>query len=96
MLAAEDSGLGLAGLLLCSYPLHPPGQADKLRTEHLPRISVPVLFVHGTKDAFGSPDEMRAAVKLLRAPARLEFIEGAGHDLHRGKDLRFLDRFPAA
>ena len=89
MLAAEDPRVADA-LLLCSYPLHPPGQPAKLRTQHLGAIDAPVLFVHGTKDPFGSPEEMRAAVKLVKH-ARLEFIEGAGHDLNRGKNLGFLD-----
>lgn len=90
MLLAEDPAAADA-LLLCSYPLHPPGKPDQLRTAHLPDISVPALFVHGTRDAFGSPEEMREAVKLVRG-ARLEFIEGAGHDLGRGKNLAFLAR----
>ena len=90
MLAAEEPKVADA-LLLCSYPLHPPGQPDKLRTQHLPKIDIPVLFVHGTKDPFGSPEEMGTAVKLV-AKARLIFIDGAGHDLNRGKDLSFLDK----
>lgn len=89
MLVAEDGAL-VDGLLLCSYPLHPPDQPGKLRTEHLPRIAVPTLFVHGTKDSFGSPEEMRAAAALVPG-ARLEFIQGVGHDLAKGRDLRFLD-----
>ncbi len=89
MLAAEEPKVADA-LLLCSYPLHPPGQPEKLRTRHLPKIDVPVLFVHGTKDPFGSPEEMEGAAKLV-AKARLVFIDGAGHDLNRGGDLTFLD-----
>jgi uncharacterized protein len=89
MLLAEEPQVAEA-LLLCSYPLHPPGRPDQLRTQHLDKIAVPVLFVHGTKDPFGSPEEMRAAAKLVHQ-ARLHFIEGAGHDLNKGKDLRFLD-----
>ena len=89
MLLAEDPQVAEA-LLLCSYPLHPPGRPDQLRTQHLDKIAVPVLFVHGTKDPFGSPEEMRAAAKLVKQ-ARIHFVEGAGHDLNKGKDLRFLD-----
>ena len=89
MLVAEDSTL-VDRLLLCSYPLHPPEQPEKLRTEHLPRIAVPTLFVHGTKDSFGSLEEMRAAAALV-PNARLEFIAGAGHDLAKGRDLAFLE-----
>ncbi len=89
MLAAEEPTVA-DSLLLCSYPLHPPGQPDKLRIQHLDKIKVPVLFVHGTKDPFGSPEEMLEALKLV-PHARIEFITGAGHDLNRGKDLAFLD-----
>ena len=89
MLLAEEPQVADA-LLLCSYPLHPPGRPDQLRTQHLGKIAVPVLFVHGTKDPFGSPEEMRTAAKLVKQ-ARIHFIEGAGHDLDKGKDLRFLD-----
>ena len=89
MLLAEEPQVADA-LLLCSYPLHPPGRPDQLRTQHLGKITVPVLFVHGTKDPFGSPEEMRTAAKLVKQP-RIHFIEGAGHDLNKGKDLRFLD-----
>ena len=89
MLAAEEQKVADA-LLLCSYPLHPPGQPGKLRTEHLSKITVPVLFVHGTKDPFGSPEEMLDAVRLV-PKARLEFIANAGHDLNRGRNLEFLD-----
>ena len=90
MLAAEEPKAADA-LLLCSYPLHPPGQPEKLRTQHLPKINVPVLFVHGTKDPFGSPEEMEDAAKLV-TNARLVFVDGAGHDLKRGGDLTFLDK----
>ncbi len=89
MLAAEQPNVA-DSLLLCSYPLHPPGQPDRLRTQHLDKIEAPVLFVHGTKDPFGTPDEMRKALQLVKH-GRIEFIEGAGHDLNRGKNLGFLD-----
>lgn len=84
MLAAELPDL-VDGLLLLSYPLHPPGKPDRPRVEHLPRISVPVLFVHGTRDPFGTPNEMLAALETLTAPVELRLIEGAGHDLKKGK-----------
>ncbi len=80
MLLAEDTGAA-AGLLLLSYPLHPPGKPENLRTAHLPQIRVPILFVHGTKDPFGSTAEMNAATQLLHAPYRMVVVEGAGHDL---------------
>ena len=60
-MAAADV-LPAAALVLISYPLHPPGRPDTLRTEHLPSLSVPCLFVSGTRDPFGAPDELTAAV----------------------------------
>lgn len=92
MLAAEAGpALRADSLFLCSYPLHPPGRPDQLRTQHLGSIQIPALFVHGTKDPFGTPVEMRAAVKLVPGgKGWIEFVEGAGHDLKRGKELGFL------
>ena len=84
MLAAEDAEVADA-LLLLSYPLHPPGKADELRTDHFPELRTPVFFVHGTKDPFGSIEEMSSAVRLIAAEATLVALEGAGHDLARGK-----------
>jgi len=83
MLLAEDAALA-AGLLLLSYPLHPPKKPAQLRTAHFPELRVRSLFVHGTRDPFGSVDEMRAAMELLAAPKNLLVIEGAGHDLSAG------------
>ena len=84
MLAAEEPGL-VDALLLFSYPLHPPGKPERLRTEHFPRLSVPALFVHGTADPFGSIAELRQAVSLIPAPVQVMPIEEAGHDLRRGR-----------
>jgi len=80
MLAAEAPGLA-AGLMLLSYPLHPPRRHADLRTAHFPRLETPALFVHGTRDPFGSPAEMETALKLIPARHSLMLIEGAGHDL---------------
>ena len=80
MLAAEEPDLA-AGLLLLSYPLHPPRRPADLRTAHFPKLSTPALFVHGTRDPFGSIDEMRAALSLIAGPREIVAIEGAGHDL---------------
>ncbi len=84
LLAADQPEIA-AALLLLSYPLHPPGKPDRLRTEHFARLSIPAMFVQGTADPFGSTEELRAAVSLI--PARTEIIpvDGAGHDLKRGK-----------
>jgi len=84
MLAAEEPGL-VDALLLFSYPLHPPGKPERLRTEHFPRLSVPALFVHGTADPFGSIAELRQAVSLIPAAVQVMPIEEAGHDLRRGR-----------
>src|SRR5271168_335173 len=84
MLAADDPDVADA-LLLFSYPLHPPGKPERLRTEHFPRLGVPVLFVQGTVDPFGSVDELSAAIGLIPAATRLITIDGAGHDLKRGR-----------
>ena len=88
MLCAEESGLA-AGLLLTSYPLHLPGKTEQLRTQHLPNLQTPVLFVSGTRDPFGSIAELEQALKLIPAKARLSVVEGAGHDLgFKGKVTR--------
>ncbi|MCL4403017.1 MAG: alpha/beta fold hydrolase [Acidobacteria bacterium] len=79
MLAAEDPQLA-DGLLLLSYPLHPPRHRASLRTAHFPSLRTPAVFVHGARDPFGSPTEMEAAVALIPGPHRL-FIVPGGHDL---------------
>jgi len=84
MLLADQPGL-TAGLLLFSYPLHPPRKPDQLRIEHLPRLTTPALFVHGSRDPFGSLEEMASALQLIPARTQLLAIEGAGHELIRGK-----------
>ena len=80
MLVAAETSL-VEGLLLLSYPLHPPGRPQQLRTAHLPDLRTPTLFVSGTRDAFGSIEELEAAIKLIPAPTKLLPIEGAGHGL---------------
>ena len=68
-------------LTLFSYPLHPPGKPERARTEHLPLISVPTVFTHGTADPFGSIDELRPAAALIPAPTEIVEVTGARHDL---------------
>lgn len=80
MLLAE-SPEHAAGLLLLSYPLHPPGRPDSARTGHLPALRVPTLFVHGARDPFGSLDEIEAARALVPAPTALLPVPGARHAL---------------
>ena len=80
MLCAAERDL-VAGLLLLSYPLHPPRKPTQLRVQHLPDLRVPALFVHGTRHPFGSVEEMEAAVKMIPARTELLTVDGAGHDL---------------
>jgi uncharacterized protein len=91
MLAAEKPGLADA-LLLLSYPLHPPQKPAELRTAHFPQLRTPALFVHGSRDPFGSLEEMRAAIALIPARTELMEIEKAGHDL---KKFAWTPRVPA-
>lgn len=76
--AARNAG-GIAGLVLLGYPLHPPGRPDKLRSKHLPDIKVPMLFVQGSRDAFGTPEELQPIIKNLKAPTDLYVVEGGDH-----------------
>lgn len=69
------------GLRLFSYPLHPPGKPDRLRIEHFGSIRTPTVFTHGTRDPFGTIDELRAAARLIPAPVEIVEITGARHDL---------------
>jgi len=94
MLCADEPGVA-AGLLLTSYPLHPPGKPDQLRTQHLPKLTVPALFVQGTRDPFGTIEEIESALKLIPAQTILLKVDGVGHDLgFRGKAR--LDTLPSA
>lgn len=97
MIAAERDGL-FAGLLLLSYPLHPPGRPERKRTDFFPDLRTPTLFVHGTADPFASPEELRDAMALIPARADLVVVEGAGHDLKRaaGLSVEILTRFHGA
>jgi predicted alpha/beta-hydrolase family hydrolase len=80
MLCAAEPEL-VNGLLLLSYPLHPPRKPEQLRVKHLPELQVPALFVHGTRDPFGSIEEMKSALKMIPAKTELFQVDGAGHDL---------------
>lgn len=81
--AENDDPLHVAGLVLVSYPLHPPKKPDTLRTEHLPRIDVPTLCVSGTKDDFGTPDELSSAFSAVPSHVTWRWIENARHELAR-------------
>jgi predicted alpha/beta-hydrolase family hydrolase len=80
---AVAEGLPAAGLVLLSYPLHPPGKPDKPRVEHLPALRIPVLFVSGTRDPFGTPAELEAAAAAIPGPVTFEWLDGEGHDPKR-------------
>jgi uncharacterized protein len=85
---AESQKLA-AGLLLLSYPLHPPRKSEQLRTQHFFHLQTPALFVQGTRDPFGSIAEIEQALKLIPARTKLLTAEGAGHDLgFKGKAKR--------
>jgi predicted alpha/beta-hydrolase family hydrolase len=77
-LAAEGLA-GLAGLIALGYPLHPPGRRDRLRAQHLARIREPILIVQGSRDAFGTPEELAPVLAPLGAAARVHVVEGGDH-----------------
>nr|WP_212763127.1 alpha/beta fold hydrolase [Gordonia araii] len=83
MLVAERPDLA-AGLFLSSYPLHPPGKPERMRTEHLPEISVPTVIVHGSSDPFATTEELAEAVALIGAPTRTVTV-AAPHALNPGR-----------
>jgi predicted alpha/beta-hydrolase family hydrolase len=76
--AATDSSI-LVGLVFLGYPLHPPGRPDHLRSKHLSQIKAPMLFVQGSRDAFGTPDELRPIIARLATTADLYVVEGGNH-----------------
>ena len=86
---AVAEGLDALALVLVSYPLHPPGKPEKPRTGHLPALSVPCLFVSGTRDAFAAPDELMAATATIPGPVTHVWIEGGDHGL-RGRDAQVV------
>lgn len=83
---AVAEGLPAAALVLISYPLHPPGRPERLRIEHFPQLQVPCLFVSGTKDPFGTPEELQHHTTAIPGPVTHVWLEGARHDL-KGHDL---------
>lgn len=89
MLVSDQPELA-AGLVLLSYPLHPPRRPEQLRTAHFPKLNIPALFVHGSRDPFGSIDQMKDALSLITARHSLLPIEGAGHELLSAKNKETL------
>jgi uncharacterized protein len=78
---AVAEGLAAGGLVLISYPLHPPGRPERVRTEHFPALTIPCLFVSGTRDAFGRPDELEIATAAIPGPVTHHWIAGKDHAL---------------
>jgi len=85
--AAENSQ-GIDGLVFLGYPLHPPGRPDKLRDEHLKNIEPPMLFVQGSRDAFGTEEEIRAIIKKHRLPATLYVVASGDHSFKVPKSVK--------
>jgi predicted alpha/beta-hydrolase family hydrolase len=85
-LAVAD-GLPAAGLVLLSYPLHPPGKPDNLRVDHFPALHVPCLFISGTKDQFGTPEELEEHTATIPGEVTHVWLEGQGHDPRNRDDV---------
>jgi len=83
---AVAAGMPAAGLVLVSYPLHPPGRTDRLRTEHFGSLKVPCLFVSGTADAYAAPAELEAALATIPGQVTVRWLDGADHGLRRRDD----------
>ncbi len=86
---AVSEGLAVAALVLISYPLHPAGAPERLRTGHFPLLDVPCLFVSGRRDALGSPDELERETAAIPGPVTLVFLDG-DHSLRR-RDAEVAD-----
>jgi predicted alpha/beta-hydrolase family hydrolase len=78
MVVAE--GLPAAGLVLLSYPLHPPGKPERLRVDHFADVRVPTLMVNGDRDPFGSPEEIERETAAVAGPITVHWLVGQGHD----------------
>ncbi|MBN2624873.1 MAG: dienelactone hydrolase [Acidimicrobiales bacterium] len=83
---AVAEGLPAAALVLVAYPLHPPGKPDKLRIDHFPAIDVPCLFVSGTRDPFGTPDELESHTAAIAGPVTHAWVDGGRHELKGADD----------
>lgn len=86
---AVAGGLEVAALVLISYPLHPPGRPDRLRTAHFPDLGVPCLFLSGRRDAFASTTELEKETAAIPGPVTLVFVDG-DHSL-RKRDAEVAD-----
>ena len=86
--AAADAALPVAGLVLLGYPLHPPGQPQKLRDAHLPSVKRPTLFVQGSRDTFGTPEELAPVLARMTPAPTLHVITGGDHSFKVGKSKK--------
>ncbi|MGE3512510.1 MAG: alpha/beta fold hydrolase [Vicinamibacterales bacterium] len=93
--AASDPTLPIAGLVLLGYPLHPPGRPEKRRDAHLPRLGRPALFIQGSRDTFGSPDELREALTTVVPAPTLHIVEGGDHSFKVSRAARSAASAPA-
>ena len=84
-MAVADGAVAAGGLVLISYPLHPPGRPEKRRDAHFPQLALPCLFLSGTRDAFATPVELTEAVAAIPGPVTLAWLDGGDHGL-RGRD----------
>jgi uncharacterized protein len=84
---AVAEGLPAAGLVLIAYPLHPPGKPEKLRIDHLPELKLPCLFISGTRDPFGTPDELEHHTKAIPGPVTHVWVDNKGHELKNAETL---------
>ena len=87
---AVAEGLPTAGLLLLSYPLHPPGKPENLRIDHFPNLNVPCLFVSGDRDTFGTPDELTSHAAAIPGEVTHLWLERQGHDPRPGHDASIV------
>ena len=87
---AVAEGLPAAGLVLLSYPLHPPGKPDKLRVEHFGAIDVPVLFVGGDRDPFGTPEEFASRIGAIAGAVTVHWLERQSHDPKPSTDTEIV------
>ena len=87
---AVAEGLPAAGLVLLSYPLHPPGKPDKLRVDHFGDVAVPALFVNGDRDPFGTPEEFKAHTGAIAGEVAMHWLEGHGHDPKERADTEIV------
>jgi predicted alpha/beta-hydrolase family hydrolase len=83
--AAADATLPIEGLVLLGYPLHPPGKPEQRRDGHLPSVGRPMLFVQGSRDAFGTPAELSPVVETIEPAAVLHVVDGGDHSFRIGR-----------